>query len=133
MENKLIQMAIDATKYSYCPISHFSVGAALLSSSGEIYTGCNIENSSCGLTNCAERTAIFKAVSSGEIEFKSIAIMGSSDNLFQDFCTPCGACRQVLNEFCDENFEVILGKIVDNSIEIKKFKLIELLPEAFKL
>lgn len=136
MENyeELIKMAIEATKNSYSPMSKFKVGAALLTTDNKIYLGCNIENSSYSLTNCAERTAFFKAISEGEKSFKAIAIMGSSDNTFKEYCTPCGACRQVINEFCNGDFKIILGRInKENKLEIKEYTLKELLPDCFKL
>lgn len=136
MENyeELIKKAIQATKNSYSPMSKFKVGAALLTIDNKIYLGCNIENSSYSLTNCAERTAFFKAISEGEKSFKAIAIMGSSDNTFKEFCTPCGACRQVMNEFCNSDFRIILGRINEqNNIEIKEYTLKELLPDGFKV
>lgn len=136
MENyeELIKKAIQATKNSYSPMSKFKVGAALLTIDNKIYLGCNIENSSYSLTNCAERTAFFKAISEGEKSFKAIAIMGSSDNTFKEFCTPCGACRQVMNEFCNSDFRIILGRInEENNIEIKEYTLKELLPDGFKV
>lgn len=122
---KLFDMAIEASKNSYSPYSNFKVGAAILCKNGKVYTGCNIENSSYPLGNCAERTAIFKAISEGERDFESIAIAGSKDNDFSNPCYPCGACRQVLSEFCSDDFKVVVaGKILN---------LKELLPYSFKL
>ena len=109
MIEELFNKAVEAAKYSYSNYSNFHVGAALRTSSGKIYTGCNIENSSYSLTICAERTAIFKAVSEGETEFSAIAIAGSKDDDFSNPCTPCGACLQVMAEFCDDEFLVILS------------------------
>ncbi|MBI1933923.1 MAG: cytidine deaminase [Ignavibacteriales bacterium] len=121
---ELIQLANEAKLKAYAPYSHFRVGAALLSESGEIYTGVNVENASYGLTNCAERTAVFKAVSEGETKFKTIAITSDSD----DFISPCGACRQVLIEICGKNLEVIL---TNKNNEIRILTMEELLPFSF--
>ncbi|MDY0941242.1 cytidine deaminase [Priestia megaterium] len=108
MEPKqLIDEAIAASKQAYVPYSHFHVGAALLTTDGKIYRGCNIENASYGLTNCAERTAIFKAVSEGDKQFSAIAVVGDTDGPI----SPCGACRQVLAEFCDDNTQIILANL----------------------
>ncbi|MBE6756118.1 MAG: cytidine deaminase [Ruminococcaceae bacterium] len=122
-EKTLILAAINAQKKSYSPYSEFSVGAALLCSDGEIITGANIENVSFGLTNCAERTAFFKAVSEGKKEFSAIAIVGGDTYL-----PPCGACRQVMAEFCDKNFKVIFAK---NENEYIVKTLDEILPFSF--
>lgn len=131
---KLILKAIEAAKNSYSPYSKFKVGAALLTNDNEIFLGCNIENSSFSLTNCAERTAIFKAISEGKKDFKAIAIMGSATDTFNEYCTPCGACRQVLAEFCKPDFKIILGRMKEeNKIEVKEYTLKELLPENFRL
>ncbi|MBQ4868905.1 cytidine deaminase [Priestia megaterium] len=108
MEPKqLIDEAIAASKQAHVPYSHFHVGAALLTTDGKIYRGCNIENASYGLTNCAERTAIFKAVSEGDKQFSAIAVVGDTDGPI----SPCGACRQVLAEFCDEHTQIILANL----------------------
>lgn len=101
---QLIDEAIAASKQAHVPYSHFHVGAALLTTDGKIYRGCNIENASYGLTNCAERTAIFKAVSEGDKQFSAIAVVGDTDGPI----SPCGACRQVLAEFCDDHTQIIL-------------------------
>lgn len=106
---ELLNAAIKAAENSYSRYSHFRVGAALLTSDGKVYTGCNIENASYSLTNCAERTAVFKAVSDGVTDFKAIAVAGSPDNDFSRPCTPCGACLQVLSEFCDDDFVIVLS------------------------
>ena len=126
---ELITLALDARKKSYSPYSGFSVGAALLCSDGMVFTGCNIENSAFSPTNCAERTAIFKAVSKGNRKFKAIAGVGAPDGkkYDEDFCFPCGACLQVMSEFCDDDFEVILCK----EGKIKVFKFSELMPNVF--
>lgn len=122
---KLMQAAKKSKQRSYSPYSRFSVGAALLTNGGKIYTGANIENASYPATICAERVAFFKAISENEREFKKIAISGDCD----DFCFPCGVCRQVMSEFCSDNFKIIL----QNKNEIKEFTLGELLPYSFKL
>lgn len=126
---RLIEMALSMRSQSYAPYSHFTVGAALLSESGKLYTGCNIENAAFTPTNCAERTAFFKAVSEGEREFSAIAISGGKEGEEpDDYCAPCGVCRQVMKEFCKEDFKIILVK---NENEWKTFTLGELLPEGF--
>jgi len=107
---QLAQAAVDAKAMSYSPYSKFQVGAALLSKSGKIYTGCNIESASYSPTNCAERTALFKAVSEGEREFLAIAIAGSPKDQAPDYCYPCGVCRQMLKEFVQDDFVVIIAK-----------------------
>ena len=130
-ESKLIELALEARDKAYTPYSHFNVGAALLTNSGKVYTGCNIENAAYTPSNCAERTAFFKAVSEGEKKFISIAIVGgkASEKENLDFCSPCGVCRQVMMEFCDyENFRIILGKSID---EYEVYTLKELLPLGF--
>jgi cytidine deaminase len=112
MEQKysdLINKAISASENSYSPYSGFRVGAALLARNGKIYTGCNIENSSYSLTICAERTAFFKAISDDCTEFEAIAVVGSGDRNFSVPCTPCGAYLQVMTEFCDPDFMIILS------------------------
>ncbi len=129
MNNKnLVIEAIRAMNQSYSPYSNFKVGAALLAGSGEIYTGCNIENASFSPTNCAERTAFFKAISEGERSFLKIAIVGGLNGEISDYIPPCGVCRQVMNEFCDSDFSVILANSEDDIIE---YKLCEMLPLSF--
>lgn len=125
----LIEKAFGMLDYSYVPYSHFTVGAALLTKQNEIYTGCNIENVAFGPTNCAERTAFFKAVSEGRREFKAIAVVGGPEKQVKDYCTPCGVCRQVMREFCDDDFIIILAK---SKSEYKLYTLTDLLPLAFK-
>ena len=127
---ELIENALAARKNAYVPYSRFAVGAALIDTNGNIHTGCNIENSSYGLTNCAERTAFFKAVSTGVKSFTAIAIAGGpADKELKTFAPPCGACRQVMREFCNpETFDVVLATDADN---YRCFKLKELLPESF--
>lgn len=132
---ELIKTATEMTKRSYVPYSHFHVGAALLDSNGKVWTGCNIENAAFGPSNCAERTAVFKAVSEGAHSFEAIAIVGGPEDengkvQIQDFCPPCGVCRQVLSEFCDREFKIILA---NGNGEQKVFTLAELLPESFSL
>lgn len=127
MEEKLILSAIEARKKSYSPYSNFKVGAAIITNTDKIYTGCNIENVAYSPSNCAERTAIFKAVSEGEMKFKAIAIVGGKDQLEE--CFPCGVCRQVLTEFCDkEEFKIIIATSIEN---YKVYTLKELLPNSF--
>ncbi len=126
---QLIKEAIIARKSAYAPYSNFKVGAALLSKSGKLYHGCNIENAAYGPSNCAERTAFFKAVSEGEREFTSIAIIGGYDSGIEGYAFPCGVCRQVMMEFCDpKEFVIITAKSED---EFKLYSLNELLPEGF--
>lgn len=129
MENeKIIQLALEARKMSYSPYSKFSVGACLETKSGKYYTGCNIENAGYTGTNCAERTAFFKAVSEGERTFERIAIVGGGKEV-ADFCPPCGVCLQVMMEFCDpETFQIVL---INKAGETQKFLLKELLPKGF--
>lgn len=108
---ELIRRAFEARKYAYTPYSHFQVGAALLTKSGKVYTGCNIESASYTPTNCAERTALFKAVSEGEREFAAIAIVGSKEGEVNSLITaPCGVCRQALYEFGGPDLTVIMAK-----------------------
>ena len=127
-DKELVKIAIDAMQKSYSPYSNYKVGAALLTKQGKVYTGCNIENAAFGPTNCAERTAFFKAISEGEKEFAKIAIVGGKDGNITDLFMPCGVCRQVMAEFCDENFQIIVGLSEDN---FKTFSLSELLPFGF--
>ena len=109
--------------------SHFKVGAALLTKSEKVYTGCNVENASFGAANCAERTAFFKAVSEGEHSFSAIAIVGAADGTDTvGTCAPCGICRQVMREFCDEDFKIVLE---DGNGGVLSYTLAELLPESF--
>ena len=126
---QLIQEAITAMQYSYSPYSHFRVGAALLTKSGKIYRGCNIENAAYTPTNCAERTAFFKAVSEGELKFDAICIVGGKDGVLEEYAPPCGVCRQVLMDFCDpETFKIILAT---DETHYTVFTLKELLPLGF--
>lgn len=129
MIEKLIDTAIKQLDFSYTLYSGFKVGAALLTKKGEIYTGCNIENASYTPTNCAERTAIFKAVSEGVRDFQAICIVGGKDGVLTEYAAPCGVCRQVMMEFCDpETFQIILA--VDKE-KYDIFTLKELLPLGF--
>ncbi len=150
MEKTLIEQALTVAKSAYAPYSHYHVGAALLSETGQIFTGCNIENATYGATNCAERTAFFKAVSEGHRAFQMIAVVGGpaerimaeeavdakkasedSDDCagqFSDYAYPCGICRQVMKEFCKEDFVILVAKSTE---DYKRFTLGELLPHAF--
>ncbi len=126
---ELVKTALSMRKMSYTPYSHFNVGAALLSADGKIYTGCNIENASYTPTNCAERTAFFKAVSEGVKDFTAIAIAGGKEDATElDYCPPCGVCRQVMSEFCKDDFKIFLVK---SETEYKEYTLTELVPERF--
>ncbi|MBR6079054.1 MAG: cytidine deaminase [Treponema sp.] len=127
-EKILIEKALSMLKYSYAPYSKYFVGAALLTEDGKIYTGCNVENVAFGPSNCAERTAFFKAVSEGEKKFSAIAIVGGPNGKTESFCAPCGVCRQVMAEFCKRDFKIIMAK---NPDEYKIKTLEELLPESF--
>lgn len=127
-DRDLLEIAAGMMKQSYAPYSHFHVGAALLTKSGKVYTGCNIENAAYPATVCAERTAIFKAVSEGETQFESIAIVGGINGEVKDYCAPCGVCRQVMREFCEAEFRIIL---TDSTGLIKECTLDELLPLSF--
>lgn len=133
MLNILISKAMEARKGAYAPYSKYLVGAALLTDNMTVYTGCNIENASYGATNCAERTAIFKAVSEGERNFNAIAIVGAPadsemDTVFSEYAFPCGMCRQVIQEFCKPDFTIIVAKSLE---DYKVFTLKELLPYGF--
>ena len=126
---KLIDTAIEQLKFSYTPYSNFKVGAALLAKNGEIFTGCNIENASYTPTNCAERTAFFKAVSEGVREFRAICIVGGKDGKLTEYTAPCGVCRQVMMEFCNpKTFQIILA--VDKE-RYEIYTLEELMPLGF--
>lgn len=126
-DRELISLALEAMKKSYSPYSDFKVGAALLCRDGTVFTGCNIENAAFSSTVCAERTAFFKAVSDGQRKFSAIAVVGGKNGEVDEFCPPCGVCRQVMNEFCGEDFEIILF----NGKDIKNFTIGDLLPESF--
>lgn len=133
MDKKLVQemidLAIEQLKYSYTPYSGFKVGAALLTKDGKLYTGCNIENAAYTPTNCAERTAFFKAASEGERAFEAICVVGGKDGILTEYAAPCGVCRQVMMEFCNpENFKIILATSRE---QYEIFTLKELLPLGF--
>ena len=125
---ELVQLAKKAMEFAYVPYSGYKVGAALLTKAGKVYLGCNIENAAYGPTNCAERTAIFKAVSEGEREFSAIAVVGGKDGIVNDVFPPCGVCRQVMQEFCAPDFMIYMGR-GDDSFEA--VRLDALLPYAF--
>jgi len=126
---ELIQAALAARENAYSPYSHYQVGAALLTESGTVFQGCNIENASYGATNCAERTAIFKAVSEGEYCFRAIAITGGLEGQKpEDYAYPCGICRQVISEFAGKDFSIIIAKSIE---EYEVYTLAELLPAGF--
>ncbi|MDE6713494.1 MAG: cytidine deaminase [Lachnospiraceae bacterium] len=128
-EKELIRAAMEARQMAYAPYSNFLVGAALLTENGTIYQGCNIENASYGATNCAERTAVFRAVSEGETRFSAIAIAGGMRDQELTYAYPCGICRQVLREFCEpEQMWVIVAR---SETDYQKRKLSELLPDSF--
>lgn len=128
---ELLAAAIEARKNAYVPYSHFAVGAALLTSEGKIYTGCNIENAAFGPTVCGERTAFFKAVSEGERSFAAVAIVGGPEGgALRSFCPPCGTCRQVMSEFCSGDFELIFGSCPE---DLSVYTLDQILPYRFHL
>lgn len=125
MPIELIQKARVAAENAYAPYSGYHVGAALLCDDGSVYLGCNVENASFGLTNCAERTALFSAIADGKNKFKAMAVAAAEDQT----PFPCGACRQVLTEFCDNNFPVYIAEKDD----IKTVSMQDLLPHSFRL
>lgn len=129
MYRLLIEKAAETRERSYCKYSGFAVGAALLCSDGTVYTGCNIENKSYSLTNCAERTAIFKAVSEGKTDFTAIAVVGAvkSGDCMAEMCFPCGACLQVMSEYCGPDFKLVFAE----NGEPKVFDFSELMPKVF--
>ena len=128
-DRELLKLSIEAMQKSYSPYSGCKVGAALLSKSGKAYLGCNIENASFTPTVCAERTAFFKAISEGETEFEKIAIVGGKGGKIDGMFAPCGVCRQVMSEFCDDDFEIIM---VTGEDSFEKATLSEILPYRFK-
>lgn len=128
-DNELCRRAESAAEAAYNPYSRFAVGAALLCGDGSVYTGCNIENASFTPTVCAERVAVFKAVSDGKRDFVKIAIAGGMNGRIDGICPPCGVCRQVLSEFCKSDFKVLLAFCGGH----KTYTLGELLPVSFKL
>ena len=127
-DKELYNSAIEAMEYSYSPYSDCKVGAALLCKNGKVFSGTNIENAAFGPTVCAERVAIFKAISEGEKDFEKIAVVGGKDGVVNGIFAPCGVCRQVLREFCTDDFEILLGETADS---FKKVTLKELLPLSF--
>ena len=129
LRGELICKALEAREHAYVPYSHYAVGAALLSADGQVIQGCNIENASYGATNCVERTAVFQAVAQGMRKFRAIAISGGMEGRQpEDYAYPCGICRQVLQEFAEENFKVIVAKNVE---DFQEYDLKELLPLGF--
>lgn len=125
-ESELIKFAVEARKKAYCPYSNFAVGASVLTSDGKIFCGANIENASYGLTVCAERVAIYNAVSQGSNEFVALCVVTENGDVF-----PCGACRQVFAEFADDNAEIIIAD--SKLIHIERTTLSKLLPKAFRI
>ncbi|MBQ6936706.1 MAG: cytidine deaminase [Clostridia bacterium] len=128
-EKELVLKAIESMKNSYSPYSNFKVGAALLTESGKVYTGCNIENVAFGPSICAERVAFFKAISENENNFSKIAVAGGKNGIISSSTPPCGVCRQVMREFCNDDFEIL---IVRENSEYDKVLLKDLLPHSFK-
>ncbi len=125
----LIRCAMDMLEYSYAPYSRFKVGAALLAKNGKVYGGCNIENVAFSPSNCAERTAFFRALAEGVREFEAIAVVGGKEGVLNDYCPPCGVCRQVMLEFCDlSEFRIILAV---SETDYKVYTLKELYPFGF--
>lgn len=127
---KLMELAMEAMQKAYVPYSGYKVGAALLCADGTVYTGCNIENAAFSPTNCAERTAFFKAVSEGYRDFTEIAVCGGKDGVIEGFFPPCGVCRQVMREFCKDDF---LIHMAGANGAIKTRTLAQILPESFSL
>ena len=127
-KEQLVSMAKEAMQYAYSPYSGYKVGAALLCKDGSVYTGCNIENAGYSATNCAERTAFFKAVSEGKRGFEAIAICGGKDGVIEDVFPPCGVCRQIMREFCGDEFLIYLV----SKEGIETYTLKELLPVSFR-
>ena len=126
---KLVELAKEAMNHAYAPYSGYKVGAALLCKDGTVYQGCNIENSAYSPTNCAERTAFFKAIYDGKREFAAIAICGGKDGVIAGLFPPCGVCRQVMREFCDTDFKIYM--ITPEGYETRT--LAQLLPDSFSL
>lgn len=126
---ELLKIAIEAREKAYVPYSRFAVGAALLAKSGKVYRGCNVENAAYGPTNCAERTAFFTAVCAGEREFEALAICGGpAGKPVSELCAPCGVCRQVIREFCPDDFPIVL---TTDGTKLYETTLAELLPLSF--
>ena len=124
----LMEKAKEAMTHAYAPYSGFQVGAALLCRDGSVYCGCNIENAAYGPTNCAERTAFFSAVYDGHRGFTAIAVCGGKNGVITDFCPPCGVCRQVMREFCTDDFLICL---TNGKGEMRSYTLSQLLPQSF--
>ena len=127
-EVELIRLAKDAMQHAYAPYSGFKVGAALLTADGKVYPGCNIENAAYTPSNCAERTAFFKAVYAGERDFTAIAVVGGKDGVIEDVFPPCGVCRQVMQEFCGPDFTIYMGRADDSFVAVR---LEDFLPYGF--
>lgn len=127
-EVELIRLAKDAMQHAYAPYSGFKVGAALLTADGMVYPGCNIENAAYTPSNCAERTAFFKAVYAGERDFTAIAVVGGKDGVIEDVFPPCGVCRQVMQEFCGPDFMIYMGRADDSFVAVR---LEDFLPYGF--
>ena len=127
-EVELIRLAKDAMQHAYAPYSGFKVGAALLTADGNVYPGCNIENAAYTPSNCAERTAFFKAVYAGERDFTAIAVVGGKDGVIEDVFPPCGVCRQVMQEFCGPDFMIYMGRADDSFVAVR---LEDFLPYGF--
>ena len=126
---ELLKTAIEARENAYVPYSRFAVGAALLAKSGKVYRGCNVENAAYGPTNCAERTAFFTAVCAGERELEALAICGGpAGKPVSELCAPCGVCRQVIREFCPDDFPIVL---TTDGTKLYETTLAELLPLSF--
>ena len=129
-KEELVSLAKESMSHAYAPYSGFTVGAALLTTDGRVYQGANIENASYSPTNCAERTAIFQAVYDGVRNFEAIAVVGGQNGNITGYCPPCGVCRQVLSEFCRDDFKIYLGGANGDILETT---LSELLPHSFSL
>ena len=127
-EVELIRLAKDAMQHAYAPYSGFKVGAALLTADGKVYPGCNIENAAYTPSNCAERTAFFKAVYAGERDFTAIAVVSGKDGVIEDVFPPCGVCRQVMQEFCGPDFMIYMGRADDSFVAVR---LEDFLPYGF--
>ena len=128
-DKELVLKAQEAMNNSYSPYSQFKVGAALLTESGRVYAGCNIENVAFGPSICAERVAFFKAISEGEKNFSKIAVVGGKNGIISSATPPCGVCRQVMREFCSDDFEILIVRENEN---YDKVLLKDLLPQSFK-
>ena len=129
-EKELLIKAVEAREFAYAPYSNHKVGAALLGKSGKVYTGCNVENAAYSPTNCAERPAVFKAVSEGEREFCAIAIVGGLNDHLSETLAPCGVCRQVMREFCKDDFLIYMADVEG---KYHTFTLAQILPCSFSL